>query len=113
VHRLVALGALTTHLVFVGFTVLGGFLACLVPWLVVPHVGAALWGGRMAATRAACPLSRMEDWGRTGSGRPTLNDRGFVAHYFEGRFYPAGWARRVEFLVGGVVVGSWLTFATR
>lgn len=112
-HRLVALGALITHLAFVGFMVLGGFLACLVPWVVVPHVGAALWGGRMAATRAACPLSRMEDWGRAGSGRPTMDARGFVAHYFEGRFYPARWARRVEFLVGGVVIGSWLTFATR
>ena len=108
-----ALGALSTHLVFVAFTILGGFLACLVPWLFLPHVGAALWGGRMAATRSACPLSRAEDWGREGDGRPKMDERGFVAHYFEGRFYPVRWARRVEFVVGGIVIGSWVAFATR
>jgi hypothetical protein len=109
----VALGALATHLVFVAFTVVGGFLACLVPWLFLPHLGAALWGGRMAATRAACPLSRLEDWGRRGAGRPSLDEGGFVAHYFHDRVYPARWARRVEILVGGLVVGSWFAFANR
>ncbi len=108
-----AASALVVHLVFVAFTVVGGFLACMVPWLFVPHLAAAAWGGRMAATRAACPLSRLEDWGRTGAGRPTMSDRGFIAHYFEGRVYPARWARRVEVVVGGVIVGSWITFSLR
>ncbi|KAA1421956.1 DUF2784 domain-containing protein [Nocardioides humilatus] len=112
-HRVVALGALVTHLVFVAFTVLGGFLACLVPWVLLPHVGAAMWGSRMAATDAVCPLSRLEDWGRTGAGRPRLHERGFIAHYFEGRVYPARWSRRVEVAVGSLVIGSWLAFATR
>ncbi|GEP40697.1 hypothetical protein NPS01_43600 [Nocardioides psychrotolerans] len=51
-----------THLVFL-FAVLGGFLAWLVPWVVVPHVASALWGARMAVFRRTCPLSVAENWG--------------------------------------------------
>jgi hypothetical protein len=113
VHRLVALSALVSHLVFVAFTVLGGFLAWLVPWVLIPHVASALWGARMMAWRRTCPLSVVENWGRRGSGRPRLKEGGFIAHYFEGRLYPVAWARRVEILVGTLVVGSWLGFTVR
>ena len=112
-HRLVAPFALVAHLVFVGFTVVGGFLAWFVPWVFIPHIAAAAWGGRMALTRAACPLSRLEDWGRTRAGRPMLDERGFVAHYFEGKVYPARWARRIEILLLTVILGSWLGLAAR
>ena len=61
------------HVLFVGFTVVGGFLAWLMPWVFIPHLAAALWGGRMAATDAACPLSRLEDWGREGAGKPRID----------------------------------------
>ncbi len=112
-HRLVAAGALVLHLMFVGFALVGGFLAWLAPWVLLPHIAAALWGGRMAASDAACPLSRAEDWGREGAGKPRLHERGFIAHYFEGRFYPKGWGRIVQVLAGTVVIGSWLGLATR
>ena len=112
-HRLVALTALGTHLVFVVFTVLGGFLAWLVPWVLLPHVASALWGARMVAWRRTCPLSVAENWGRAGSGRPGLSDGGFIAHYFEGRMYPKAWARRVEIVIGTLVVGSWVGLALR
>ena len=59
-------------------------------------------------TRAACPLSRLENWGRASTGRPELHERGFIAHYFEKSVYPARWARPVEFIVGGLIIGSWL-----
>ncbi|KRB73851.1 hypothetical protein ASE01_17700 [Nocardioides sp. Root190] len=113
-HRIIAPFAVVIHLVFVGFTVIGGFLAWLVvPWLVVPHVAAAAWGGRMAVSRAACPLSRLENWGRSRTGRPELHERGFVAHYFEGTVYPHRWSRRIELVIGGLIAGSWLGFALR
>jgi hypothetical protein len=111
VHRLVSFVALVTHMVFVAFTVLGGFLAWLVPWVLVAHIASALWGARMAAWRRACPLSVAENWGRAGSGRATLHDRGFIAHYFEDRLYPAAWSRRIELLMATLVVGSWIGFA--
>lgn len=99
--------ALAVHMVFVAFTVLGGFLAMLLPWVLLPHIAAAAWGARQGITRAACPLSNLENWGRTGAGRPPLREGGFIAHYFEGRVYPVSWKRRVETLVGSLVLTSW------
>lgn len=98
------------HLFFVAFTVIGGFLAWLAPFLFLPHVAAAAWGGRMALTDAACPLSRAENWARAGAGREALDERGFIAHYFENRIYPAAWARRVEAGVAGLIACSWLGY---
>ncbi|WGX96652.1 DUF2784 domain-containing protein [Nocardioides sp. L-11A] len=112
-HRVVAAGAFVAHVLFVGFTVVGGFLAWLMPWVFIPHLAAAIWGGRMAATDAACPLSRLEDWGREGAGKPRMDERGFIAHYFEDRVYPSRLARRVEVVVATVILGSWLGFAIR
>ena len=97
----------------VAFTVLGGFLAWLLPWVFLPHLASTAWGARMLIWRRTCPLSVVENWGRTRSGRPQLDERGFIAHYFEGRFYPASWARRIEILVVTLVLGSWFGFAVR
>ncbi len=112
-HRLVAAVALWTHVVFVAFTVLGGFLALLLPWVLLPHIASALWGARMVRWRTTCPLSVVENWGRSGSGRPRLRDGGFIEHYFVGRLYPRSWARRVEVVVGTLVLGSWVVLAVR
>ena len=112
-HKTVARVAWTVHVAFVVFTVFGGFLAWLVPWLIVPHLGSAAWGARMATLRSRCPLSTMENWGRRGAGQDELHTEGFIAHYVEGRLYPARWARRVEVLVGTLVVGSWIGLSLR
>lgn len=112
-HRFAAASALVLHMVFVFFTILGGFLAWLVPWVLLPHIASALWGARMAMWRGRCPLSVAENWGRAGAGQPQLREGGFVAHYFEDRLYPARWARRVEILVGTMVMGSWVGIALR
>ena len=112
-HRLVAFFALVVHLFFVAFTVVGGFLAWLIPGLAIPHIAAALWGGKQAATRDECPLSNLENWGREGSGRPPLREGGFIVHYFHGRVYPVRWARPVEVVAGGLIIGSWLGLALR
>ena len=40
-NRLVAPFAATVHMVFVAFTVIGGFVAFLVPWLLLPHLAVA------------------------------------------------------------------------
>jgi hypothetical protein len=113
VHRLVATAALVTHVVFVAFTVVGGFLAWFLPWVLIPHVASALWGGRMLVWRKTCPLSVAENWGRQGAGLPPLNERGFLAHYFEERLYPSTSALRVEIVATGLVLGSWFGFAVR
>lgn len=113
VHRLIALSACVTHVIFVIFTVLGGLLAWIAPWVLLPHIASAVWGVRMVKFRRTCPLSVAENWGRRGSGRPPLHERGWIAHYVEGRFYPIAWARRVEIGIGTLVFGSWLGLAIR
>ncbi len=112
-HRFVARLSLFAHLAFVLFAVIGGFLAWLAPWVIVPHIASALWGARMAIWRRTCPLSVAENWGRRGAGHPPLHEDGFIAHYVEDRLYPASWARRVVLLVTAVVVGSWVGLAMR
>lgn len=112
-HRIAAGAALVTHVVFVVLAVAGGFIAWLVPVVLIPHLAAAAWGGRMATTRARCPLSTIENWGRAGSGREPLHERGFIAHYAEGRLYPTTWTKRVELLAVALVAGSWLGLAMR
>ena len=100
-------------MVFVAFAVLGGFLAWLLPWVLLPHLASAAWGASVIRWRRACPLSRAENWARVAGGRPVLHERGFIAHYFEDRVYPARWARRVEISAVVLVLGSWLGFAVR
>ena len=112
-HRFVAFVSLVTHMVFVAFAILGGFLAWLAPWVLIPHVASTLWSARMAIWRPVCPLSRAENWGRAGSGRPPLHDRGFLVHYFEDRVYSASSARRVGVAVCTLVLGSWFGLALR
>jgi hypothetical protein len=106
VHRIVATTTAVIHAAFVVFAVLGGFIAWLIPWLFLPHLLAAMWGGRMVFTRAACPLSNLENWGRARAGRPTLSEDGFIVHYFEDRLYPAKWRKRVVLVAAGLVLGS-------
>lgn len=112
-HRLVARLALWVHLGFVGFTILGGFLAWLMPSVLLPHIASAAWSARQGIQRTPCPLSRLENWGRRGAGREEMHHEGFIKHYFEGRVYPQRWARRVELGVLTVVLTSWLGFTLK
>lgn len=112
-HRLVALTACATHVCFVAFMVVGGVLAWFAPWVLLPHLASAAWGAWMVGLRNRCPLSVAENWGRRGSGRPELHERGWLAHYVEGHVYPIAWARRVEIVAGTLVFGSWIGLAVR
>ena len=112
-HQLVARGAWVTHVAFVTFTVLGGFLAWFLPWVLLPHLASAAWGARMTRAGRVCPLSRLENWGRSRDGRPRMHPDGFIAHYFEGHVYPRSWSRRVPILVGTLVVSSWTGLALK
>lgn len=111
--RLVAAAAVVAHLAFLAFLLTGGFLAWWFPWVLVPHVGTALWGLWIVVCRRPCPLTTLENWGRVQSGRPLLDERGFIPHYLEGRVYPDSWARRVEVVAGVVVLVSWVGLALR
>ena len=111
--RLVAAAAMAAHLAFLAFLLVGGFVAWWVPWVLVAHVATALWGVGVVVWRRPCPLTALENWGRVRSGRPALDEAGFISHYLEGRLYPAGRARAVEVLAGVLVLVSWIGVALR
>ena len=111
--RLVAAAAMAAHLAFLAFLVLGGFISWWVPWLLVAHLATALWGVVIVSTRRPCPLTAVENWGRARSGRPPLDERGFIPHYLEGHLYPRSWARGVEAVAGVLVLVSWVGFVLR
>lgn len=104
----VAALAWVLHVAFLGFLVLGGFLAWVWPPLLAVHLLVAAWGIWIVTTRRPCPLTTLENAGRRRAGRPPLTAAGFIPHYLEGRLYPLAWARRVEVAVGVVVLVSWL-----
>lgn len=111
--RLVAAAAVVAHLGFLVFLLVGGFVAWWAPWVLPVHVVVAAWGVWIVVTRRPCPLTAIENWGRVRSGRPLLDERGFIPHYLEGHLYPDSWARGVEVVAGALVVLSWIGLALR
>lgn len=97
------------HLAFIGYVVVGGFLALRWPrtrWL---HVVAVLWAVAIVAG-SDCPLTWLERRARAGAGMAALPPEGFIAHYLTGSVYPAGWTTVVEVAVLAAIAGSWLLY---
>ena len=101
--HLAAVAALTLHLAFIVFVVLGGLLAWRwrrVAWL---HLPAAAWGTWIELSGAVCPLTVVENAFRERAGLAGYGD-GFVAHYLLATIYPAGLTRHVQFALAALVV---------
>ena len=111
-YRLLTPTILALHFAFLGFVVLGGFLAWRWPggggrtWL------AASWGFLVIALSLNCPLTWAENWSRERSGQPPLTE-GFIDRYITGVLYPARFTTAVQVLVALVVLGSWVGVALR
>lgn len=92
------------HLLFVLFAVLGALLVIWwrkVLWL---HLPAAVWAAWIEFSGKICPLTPLENWlRRRGGGSGYAGD--FVGHYLMPILYPSGLTRKVQFILGGVVIG--------
>lgn len=95
------------HLAFVGYVVVGGWLALRWPRSIWLHIPAVIWGALIVAAGLDCPLTWLERRARAAAGMAALPPDGFVAHYLTGVIYPASWATGVQAAVLAVVVGSW------
>ena len=96
-----------SHLAFVGYVVVGGFLAVRWPrtrWL---HVAAAFWAVLIVVAHLDCPLTWLERRARAAAGMAALPADGFIAHYLTGVLYPPAWATAVEVAVLVAVLASW------
>jgi hypothetical protein len=106
-YRVLAGTVLGAHFAYLGYLVLGGFLAWRWRWLIWPHLVAAAWGIALVVFSPTCPLTWAEDWARRRAGEPPLTE-GFIDRYVSGVLYPERYTPMVRLLVAGVVIVSWL-----
>ncbi|MFF0815999.1 DUF2784 domain-containing protein [Rhodococcus sp. NPDC003318] len=112
-YRAIEVLTVVVHFAFIGYLVVGGFLAWRWPRTIVLHVVAVLWGFGSVLIGYDCPLTAVENWARTSDGRSPLPSTGFIAHYITGVVYPVGAENLVRLLVVAVVAASWIGCARR
>ena len=92
------------HFAFVFFSVLGALLAIRWRRIIYLHLPAAVWAAWIEFSGRICPLTPLENWLRLkGGGAGYSGD--FIGHYLLPILYPSGLTRKVQFVLGGVVVG--------
>lgn len=97
----------SSHLAFVGYVVVGGFLALRWPRTLWLHGAAAIWAVLIVAGHLDCPLTWLERRARAAAGMAALPPDGFIAHYLTGVLYPPAWSTAIEVAVLVAVLGSW------
>ena len=95
------------HFAFIGYVVIGGFLALRWRRTIWLHVAAVIWGIAIATNRVDCPLTWAERWARRNAGMAPLPPGGFIAHYITGVVYPVGLVVGVQLAVFALVALSW------
>ncbi len=98
------------HVAFIGYVLVGGFLALRWRRTIWLHVPAVIWGIAIAAELVDCPLTWVERWARARAGMAPLPPDGFIAHYLTGVIYPAGWLTGVQLTSFAVVAASWALY---
>lgn len=101
------------HFAFVGYGVLGGFLALRWPRTIFLHVPVVLWCVAIEIVDFVCPLTALERWARAAAGMAPLPSDGFIDYYITGVLYPAKYEYPVLGLVLVAVVTSWILFARK
>jgi len=98
------------HFAFIGYVVIGGFLALRRRRTIWLHIAAVIWGVAIGAKRVDCPLTWLERWARARAGMPPLPPDGFIAHYITGVIYPVGWVVGVQLVSFAVIALSWALY---
>ena len=101
------------HFVFIGYVVIGGFLALRWRRTIWLHIVAVIWGIAIATKRVDCPLTWLERWARARAAMAPLPPDGFIAHYVTGVIYPVGWVVGVQLVSFAVVALSWALYLRR
>ncbi len=105
-YRVLVVTVLAAHFAYLGYLLVGGFLAWRWTWTIWPHLAAAAWGLASVTLSLPCPLTWLEDWARQRAGEPPLT-KGFIDRYVTGVLYPARYEALVRVLVAVVVLVSW------
>ncbi len=110
-YALLTVLTVVAHLAFLGYGVLGGFLALRWRRSIWLHAVAVAWGIVIVVAHLDCPLTWLERWARGRAGMAPLPPDGFIAHYITGVLFPADWLGTVEVVVLTLVAFSWLLYA--
>ena len=109
--RLLADLVLVSHLAFVLFVVLGGFLALRWRRVAFVHLPVAIYGATIEFLGFVCPLTPLENALRHRGGA-TGYSGGFIDHYVTATIYPAGLTRHAQLVLGaGVIVLNAIVYA--
>ncbi|GAA1638394.1 DUF2784 domain-containing protein [Actinoplanes couchii] len=106
IFRVLAEATMAVHFLFIGYVVLGGFVAWRWPWTIWLHLVAAGWGLCIVVFTLNCPLTYVEDWARERAGQSGLS-RGFIDTYLTGVMYPERYLDEVRLLIAAVVLVSY------
>ena len=98
---------LVVHFAYLGYVVLGGFLAWRWPRAFWPHLAAGAWGLAVVSVPLTCPLTAAEQWARHRAGETGRID-GFIDRYIESVLYPERYTVALQIAAGVLVLGSWL-----
>ena len=101
--RLFADLVLILHAGFVVFVMLGALLASRWPRIAWVHVPVALWGAGIEFLGGICPLTPLENHWRRLAGELGYPG-GFIEHYVVSALYPDGLTRRVQLVLGALVL---------
>ena len=110
-YRVLVAVTVAAHFAFVGYGVIGGFLALRWPRTIWLHAPVVIWCVAIEVIDFICPLTALERWARARAGMPPLPSDGFIDHYVTGVWYPVKYQYVVMALVLVVVVTSWMWFA--
>lgn len=104
VYRTLADLVVLVHFAFVLFVVAGALLVLRWRWVAWIHVPAAVWGALIEFAGWICPLTPLEQRLRIMGGSAGYTG-GFIEHYVLPILYPAGLNRRVQIVLGMLVLG--------
>ena len=103
VFQLLADMVLGAHFLFVVFAMLGALLLIRWPWVIWGHLPAVGWAAWIEFSGKICPLTPLENALRIrGGGSGYAGD--FVGHYILGLLYPDCLTRRIQIVLGALVL---------
>ncbi|EQD67651.1 conserved hypothetical protein, membrane [mine drainage metagenome] len=103
IWRILADGLVVVHLAFVGFVILGGFLAWKWRRAAFAHIPALAWGLWVEVSGQICPLTALEQHLRHLAGQAGYRG-GFLRHYLLPILYPHGLTRPSQWALAGLLL---------
>lgn len=112
VAALIAAGVVVVvHLAYLVYAAVGGFLALRSLVWLWPHLVSTIWSVLVTLTAIGCPLTALEKWLLTMSGRTPYEDS-FTAHYLRDVLYPAQYEVGVWLGMMGLALISYVVVLT-